>query len=178
MTGKGSRISEPATSDSVLWRAECSRQHGRFPSGIVVRPARVPDIDVIAKLAVAAFDGICGVGEGEYFRRKIANIMRGHYGSFIEAASFVACDQRYARLAGAILVAEYAVYGDPVVALVATHPACRRQGIGRALLYQCTDALSREGFQRCCANISRRNRVSSNFFASCDFTREMQGSSE
>lgn len=177
MAGKIKVTSEVTASDGLLWRAKCSRRCGKFPCDVVVRPVRAQDIEAIAELAAEAFRSISEQGGVEYFRLKIENILVGYYGRFLEMASFLALDGRSGWLAGAILATDDAAYGDPLVALVATHPTRWCEGIGRGLLYRCTDALRREGFERCCANISKRNRVSADFFAACDFACAISGSS-
>jgi GNAT superfamily N-acetyltransferase len=127
------------------------------------------EIPGCAKLAADAFRGVRGGGDRKYFRAKLEKILGGYYGRFLGDASFVAKDARNDAIVGAILAAEFTPYRDPVVALVATHPARRSEGIGRALLNHCTEGLRKMGFDRCCANIDRRNSSSSGFFGACGF---------
>ena len=129
------------------------------------------DAGAIAKLCAEAFRGIPGCGEGDHFLDKTERILGGRYGPLVESASLIAVDADSA-VTGVILVTEYAPYGAPVVALIATAPSVRRQGAGRALLDRSIEEMTRLGIRHCCANIDSGNGLSEAFFSACGFVAE------
>lgn len=162
----------PTQRGSRLWRTECRVQPTAPADRCGIRPVRATDVAAIAELCAAAFRGVPGGGDQTFFIGKIRRILGGSYGPLIETASLLALDAGSAAATGVILVTAYEPYGAPVVALIATHPARRREGIGRALLQRSFAALAEQGIHHCCANIDVGNAASEAFFSACAFAAE------
>lgn len=92
------------------------------------------DIPALGELFFKAFLGTVddsGQVETQYASKATA-VVGGRYGEWIPAASWAY--EQAGGLRSACLVYDYKPYGCPVIAIVATTPACKRSGDGGALV--------------------------------------------
>ncbi|MFT4067903.1 GNAT family N-acetyltransferase [Paraburkholderia sp.] len=133
------------------------------------------DVSALGRLFFAAFHGTiddAGQTENQYMLKATA-ILSGRYGEWISEASSTV-GQPDALLA-ACLVCNYKPYGCPVVAVIATSPAIKREGIAGTLLDAAMTALAALGYLECCAMITRGNLASERLFESRGFAPDSIG---
>lgn len=152
-----------------LWTCSLESASVLHPFHRNIRLATRADAAALGRLFHAAFLGTkdeFGQSEADY-RKKAEAIIADRYGEWLSKASFVF--EANSRLCSACLVSNYAPYGSPVIAIIATLPQTKRSGYGKALLQASVCALDALGHRRCCAMITRDNTPSKRLFASCGF---------
>lgn len=154
--------------DELLWERKCAPI--RIDAGaFLISPLDVTDYPAIAPLAYRAFQESVDEAPLAVWEEKIQAIIHGTYGRFLADASFKATTSDGA-LAGMVLVADYAEYRGPVIALIAVDPPCQRQGLARHLVLQTINALAFQGFLACRARVSPGNEPSAKLFHAVAFT--------
>lgn len=126
------------------------------------------DAALLPALAYAAFAGTVDELLLEQWTRKISAIVNDGYGTFLTDASFVA-EMPSGQLAGVVLVSDFALYGAPVIAMIAVSPPAQHKGLGSLLLRRSVSALALKGVLSCCAKISPENKASQRLFARTGF---------
>jgi hypothetical protein len=128
------------------------------------------DVPALAALFFQAFLGTVDDGgqtEAEYVSKTTA-ILGGRYGQWIPAASWTV--EGAGGLRSACIVCDYKPYGCPVIAVVATMPACKRLGDAGTLLDAAKHSLRSLGHPACCAMITSGNEASERLFTSRGFS--------
>ena len=75
------------------------------------------------------------------------------------------------RLVGACLVGEWSESQLPIIAYVLTRAECKRNGIGRQMLFSMLKVLSEKGFSEVRAVITEGNEASENLFHQLGFQK-------
>jgi hypothetical protein len=169
--GKGQSMAQ-ATHERVarLWKRTLVDE---FLSGATppnMRNITRKDVPPLAALFFMAFMGtIDDSGQTEaHYASKTTAILSGQYGEWIPAASWIVDGANGIR--SACLVCDYTPYGCPVIAVVATMPACKRLGDAGTLLDAALRSLRSLGHLECCAMITSGNEASERLFSSRGFS--------
>lgn len=150
-----------------IWERKCSPLLVE-PCDMRVRQVGSGDTTLLPALAYAAFADTVDEAPLERWTRKISAILTNGYGTLLTDASFVA-EMPSGQLAGAVLVSDFALYGAPVIAMIAVSPPAQRKGLGSVLLRRSVCALALKGVLSCCAKISPENEASQRLFARTGF---------
>lgn len=153
--------------EESIWERMCS-PFALEVCDMHVRHLGSDDVVLLPTLAYAAFAGTVDEAPPEQWARKISAIVSNGYGRFLEDASFVA-ETHTGQLAGVVLVSDFALYGDPVIAMIAVSPPAQHKGLGSLLLRRSVSALALKGALSCCAKISPGNEASQRVFARTGF---------
>ena len=151
----------------LIWERACSPfipESGDMP----VRHLGSGDAALLPALACAAFAGTVDEAPLEQWARKISAIVSNGYGTFLVDGSFVA-ELPSGQLAGFVLASDFALYGAPVIAMIAVSPAAQHKGLGSLLLRRSISALAFKGVLSCCAKISHENEASRRLFTQTGF---------
>jgi hypothetical protein len=128
------------------------------------------DVPALAGLFFQAFLGTIDDGgqtEAQYVSKTTA-ILGGRYGQWVPAASWAV--EGASGLRSACIVCDYKPYDCPVIAVVATMPACKRLSDAGTLLDAAMHSLRILGHLECCAMITSGNEASERLFASRGFS--------
>ncbi|MCD2514064.1 GNAT family N-acetyltransferase [Comamonas endophytica] len=136
-----------------LWRTSLAGEQRPVHGTSALRPVRAEDAQAVVTLAQQTFLDAPDEALAGTFRTTVPAILAGHYGHFIDAASFVH-ESSAREIDGAILVGDSPTYGGPVIGLIAVAKLLQGQGMGGMLVSHSLAALQQLGYAGCCARIT------------------------
>ncbi len=140
-------------------------------SSFRARSVRPEDAEALAVLLFAAYHGTID-DEGDSFAEALAEIekmLRGDYGRFLPACSFVLEDGEF--LASACLVTFFEPHDAPLVVFLMTRPEAKRRGLARQLLQRSMNALLDAEYSRLTLVVTDGNDPAQRLYSAMGFAR-------